>query len=495
MVQNNHCKTIGFPLYLAIWNREQKQTTPDLHLKIAHWLERCWTHGNKRVLMNVFRGAGKSTLAALFAAWVVSQAAECRILVLSAEWSLSRKMVKNTRAIITNHPLMTHLKPDRPESWASDYFTVLRDKELRDPTMLGRGITSNITGTRADLIICDDVEVPNTCSTAEAREALRERLRELEFILTPGGTILYLGTPHTYYSIYAEKARDEIGEEQAFLNGYTRLKIPIVNDKGESAWPERFTLEDIELQKHESGPHVFASQMMLEPTNILNGRLNPKLLQKYDAELVYYEAQNQIQLKLGDKKIISASAWWDPAFGSAGGDASVVAIVFTDEDGDYWLHHMAYIRTQQTGEDEATQQCKIICDLARKYYLPSVAVETNGIGKFLPSVLRRELAAARLSCAVIEKSSSRAKDERILETLDAVMAAQALYVHKDVYDTPLLNEMQEWRPGKAGGKDDGLDALAGALSLEPVRIKRHYPNKFIKSWRSDTHTANTEFEI
>ena len=55
---------------------------------------------------------------------------------------------------------------------------------------------------RADLIICDDVEVPNTSNTQQKREMLRERLRELDFILSPNGTMIYIGTPHTMDTIY-----------------------------------------------------------------------------------------------------------------------------------------------------------------------------------------------------------------------------------------------------------------------------------------------------
>ncbi|MBN1324809.1 MAG: hypothetical protein JW974_01155 [Alphaproteobacteria bacterium] len=54
----------------------------------------------------------------------------------------------------------------------------------------------------ADLIICDDVEVPNTSNTSRKREMLRERLRELDFILSPGGAMIYIGTPHTTETIY-----------------------------------------------------------------------------------------------------------------------------------------------------------------------------------------------------------------------------------------------------------------------------------------------------
>ena len=454
------------------------------------------TGRQKNLAMMLFRGAGKSTLAGVFAAWALLVDPDLRILVLSADASLAQKMVRNTKRLIEKHPLTTHLKPKIIDQWASDRFTVERSKELRDPSFLAKGITSNITGTRADLIICDDVEVPNTCSTPERRTNLRERLAETEFILTPGGVQLYLGTPHTWFSIYADEPRAEIGEETCFLDGFEKLKIPVLDENGQSVWPEKFSKENLIEQKLKSGPNTFASQMMLEPVNIAEGRLNPSLMKPYEAELEYSEALLQTQLKLNGKKIVSASAWWDPSFGKANGDRSVLAIVYTDEDGDYWLHHLAYIQVEASSdEDEATQQCKIIAGLAKRFYLPSIAVETNGIGKFLPSILRRELANEKIPCAVIEQVSKRAKDIRILEAFDVVLAAQALHVNKTVYGTPFITEMQEWRPGSSRGHDDGLDAVAGALSLEPVRIKRSYPSKFIKNWRADTHTAQTNFKI
>lgn len=58
---------------------------------------------------------------------------------------------------------------------------------------------------------------------------------------------------------------------------------------------------------------------------------------------------------------------------------------------------------------------------------------------------------------------------RIVDAFDAVLAAERLYVHRDVLRTPLLTEMREWRPG-GGGRDDGIDAVAGCLASEPVRL-------------------------
>lgn len=468
-----------------------------MHFRIAIWLQKCWELGETRLLLQAFRASGKSTLIGLFSAWLLWRDPDLRVLVLSAESSLSEKMTRTIRKIIERHPLTKKLRPNNPDQWASDSFTINRNRISRDPSVLARGIHANITGTRADVIICDDVEVPNTSDTAEKRISLRERLAENQFILTPGGRQIYIGTPHSYYSIYAETPRPEIGEDEVFLKDYKRLSVPLLTEAGESAWPERYDGTEIEKMRRSAGPAKFASQMMLMPTNITDSRLDITLLQKYDDELDYREVQRNMVLSIAGRKLVSASAWWDPSFGRESGDASVLAVVYTDEEGDQWLHRVEYITvTAGDGEDEATLQCLRVAAVVRQLFLPSITIETNGLGKFLPAILRRELSNARLNCSVIEKVSTVSKATRILEAFDAVMAARALHVHAGIYKTRFITEMQEWRPSNKGGYDDGIDAAAGALSLEPIRLKRHYaPGGKLWSGSGSGHAAVTDFDV
>lgn len=491
-------KNINFKLFIALWNKIQNQTTPQIHFQMADWLESSWTQEQTRLLLQAFRSSGKSTITGLYAAWRLFQHPDLRILVLAAETTLARKMVRNVKRIIERHPCTAHLKPDKLDQWGNERFTVNRSKELRDPSMLAYGISSNMTGSRADIIICDDVEVPNTCDTAGKRETLRDRLSENDFVLVPGGTMLYVGTPHSWYTIYTDTPRQEIGEDDIFLNGYNRLTIPLLNEKNECVWPERYTKSDIKRMRKAAGPNKFASQMLLKPVNIADGHLDPAALQFYSDDLIMSDELKG--LYLNGKRLVSSSAWWDPAFGRQGGDRSVLAVIFTDEKGEYYLHHLAYITVPQNSpEDEATNQCKQIINIARRLYLPSITLEINGLGRFLPNILRRELNSARVPCAVRETSSTKPKDLRILESFDAVMAARALHVHSDIQKTPFITEMQEWRPGKNNTHDDGLDAVAGALSLEPIRIKRgtvtNKPGHSHWSNSSQTHTAKTDFKI
>ena len=466
---------IGFAEFVWIWNKTQDQTTPRLHLQIARWLAARWQAGERELLLLAFRSSGKSTLVGLFCAWLLSQNPDLRILVLAGDFALAKKMVRNVKRVIERHPLTGNLKPAHTDHWASDQFTVKRRAELRDPSMLAKGIGANITGLRADVVICDDVEVPNTCDTAPKRADLRARLRELEYVVVPGGLQVFVGTPHTYYSIYANEPRPEIGETQATLAGFGRLEVPLLDAQGRCRWPERFTPERVEAIRRRTGPAKFDSQMMLRPRSIVEGRLDPERLRLYDADLLYTEGNHETRLTLADRRLVSASCWWDPSYGSPSkGDASVVAVVFTDDQGGYWLHGLRYLQHDPSladAVDEATQLCRQVAAFARDLYVPAVSLETNGLGRFLPGLLRQELRALNVACAVIERSSCKAKDLRIVDAFDAVLAAGRLAAHRSVWTTPFIEEMREWQPG-GRGRDDGLDAVAGCLLSEPVRLPR-----------------------
>ncbi len=497
--------------FVEVWNKDQGLTTPDLHERILDWLSSNWRGEERELLLMAFRNSGKSTLVGLFCAWLLKCNPNLRIIVLAADLALARKMVRNVKRIIERHPLCQGMKPKRVDQWASDQFTVNREAELRDPSMLARGIGANVTGSRADVVICDDVEVPNTCNTAPKRADLRGRLDEIDYVLVPGGLQLYVGTPHTFYSIYSDNAEVEGGgdgdgdEPRPYLDGFARLELALTDEHGASRWPERFPAKKIEAIKKRTGPNKFASQMMLRPVSLSEGRLDPDRLRLYDGELDYREGNDEATLMLGDRRLVSSSCWWDPSYGSPEkGDASVIAAVFTDDRGDYWLHRVQYLEHDPGLVDEqaeAVQLCRKVAAFLDACHLPSVTIENNGIGKFLAGLLRHELRHAGTDAAVVEKASSQAKDRRIVEAFDAVLAAGRLHAHRSVWATPFIGEMREWRPaGK--GRDDGLDAVSGCLLSEPVRLpRRPSPSrrdlKARGNWRGNANVfkAKTGFEV
>ena len=469
-------RTPSLEEFIWIWNHSQNMSFPHHHKAMAAWLEKVFSSDDKKALLLAFRNSGKSTLIGLFCAYILTIKSGIRILIVAADFELAKKMVRNIKRIIERHPLTEHLRPKVKDQWASDRFTVARESELRDPSVLAKGLGANITGSRADIIICDDVEVPKTCSTEAKRRDLRAKLSELDFVLTPGGMILYIGTPHTFYTIYQTTPT---AENPAFLEGYKTLRIPIEDKNGNSAWKERFPKDKIESLKLRSGPNKFMSQMMLRPINFTKGRLDVDRLQIYDDELFYKESNRTSSLFIGTKKMLSVSAWWDPAWGKKQGlDSSVIACVFTGADGLYHLHKVKYLDTSDD-DNQATRQALEVIAFIKENYLPAIHVESNGIGKFLPSILRQELINQGVRCGVIESISHKNKAERIIEAFDAPLANRALLVHKSVYDTPFIAEMRDWTP-LGSGHDDGLDAVAGCLLSEPIRMTNTIPTTSLK---------------
>ncbi len=194
--------------FLDEWNAILNFETPRHHKEIMKFLVSVLCAEPHRGLLMSFRHSGKSTVVGIFAACLLCLHPETRILILSAESSLSARMVSHIKHILENHPRCKDLIPDVKKEWALGRITVNRPIGIREPSVICQGVYGNITGMRADLIICDDVEVPNTCNTAQKRENLRERLRELDFILSPSGTMIYIGTPHTLDTIYRTKDAD-----------------------------------------------------------------------------------------------------------------------------------------------------------------------------------------------------------------------------------------------------------------------------------------------
>lgn len=478
--------TTGFVPFVHAWNAMQGRSTPPLHTRVARWLEGAQTGKDRRHLLMLFRDAGKSTLVGLYCAWLLSRDPNLRLLVLSAESGLATKMTRNVRRVIEQHPTTRHLLPRRKEEWASDQLTVRRARTQRDPSLLARGIGGNITGSRADMVICDDVEVPNNVSTARKRDELRERLREVGFVLVPGGTELFIGTPHSRSSIYAAGDARSAGDAPPFLGDHRRILLPVVDEAGHSLWPEHFGIGEIDALRRDAGPARFRSQMLVVPTALADMRLDPERLVRYEEQLTLHDTGSEPILTIGGRRMVGTSCWWDPALARPRrGDASVVAAVFTDDAGGYWLHGIRYLDGEPDGgrDDLAGHLCRQVVKFLAEFQQPSITIETNGLGRFLPALLRRALAEAKLGVAVKEHVNTMRKAWRILDALDPLLAARALHAHASIWETPLIGEMRAWLPGANTG-DDGLDALSGCIMTPPVRLGSVSMARIRSGWRS-----------
>lgn len=190
---------VGFAAFYLIYAETLNWVVPDFHLDVCDFLE---DYGSLGLLM-MPRGHGKSTILDIYNAWKLYSNPNHLILHQGATDPDAYKVSRGTEQVLERHPLcqIYGFKKARGETqkwWCSG------STDVRHGSIHARGILSNVTGSRANEIQNDDVEVPGNIGTPEAREKLRYRLGEQTFILIPGGQELYVGTPHTHDSLYSE---------------------------------------------------------------------------------------------------------------------------------------------------------------------------------------------------------------------------------------------------------------------------------------------------
>jgi hypothetical protein len=142
-----------------------------------------------------------------------------------------------------------------------------------------------------------------------------------------------------------------------------------------------------------------------------------------------------------------------------------VAYVLAGLDGSRYLHDIEYIEAGDAARS-AEIQCGRIAGFVARHGIRAIRVEDNGIGKFLPEILRSHTGAS-----VIAERSRISKEKRIFDSFEVASSAGLLFVHERVKSTRWMYEFMEWTPS-GGSPDDGLDAAAGAMSAPPVKFPR-----------------------
>lgn len=173
------------------------------------------------------RGQAKSTIARGAAVFELIHNPKSRVLIITGETSLAKKISKSIIDSIYAFPELRCLWPDiaagdRSSVQGFDVHHSLRGTDP-NPSIAARSIFSGIQGMRADLIIADDIEMMNNSNTSGKREELLQRFRDLASINK--GRILALGTHQTSESIY--NSFPDMGFKQRFWSG----RVPTVEQR------------------------------------------------------------------------------------------------------------------------------------------------------------------------------------------------------------------------------------------------------------------------
>ena len=184
---------------VVVWRHLQLPDPTPVQLDIAEYMQ----SGPSRRIVEAFRGVGKSWMAAAYTLWLLRNDPQKKIMVVSASKVRADDFAQFCLRLIREMPLLQCLEPDRDDQRsASNRFDVRPAIPDQSPSVKSVGVFGQLTGSRADLILADDTEVPNTSWTVSMREKLISCVGEFNAILKPGGEIMMLGTPQTEESIY-----------------------------------------------------------------------------------------------------------------------------------------------------------------------------------------------------------------------------------------------------------------------------------------------------
>jgi hypothetical protein len=478
---------VSFEDFLAMWAvKENWDHIPDFHLDIVDFLQNDDKWENNTAVIQMFRNAAKSTIIGVYVVWKLVSNPKLIFVVQSSNNETARKMVSDVQKIITHHPLAKHLS-GKKNVWTANGLRVVGATAGRSLSLSAKGIFTSVTGSRADIIIYDDIEVPQNSESADLRDRLRSRVSESAHLLNPNGKRIFVGTPHSFECIYSEIKERGTGVFEVPM--LTEINGEWPNMVGKCAWPQRFTDEDIAFKQRECRSRAeFMSQYQLVPMSSEESHLDPDRLVKYNDEVIRHEANRSELVKLGDKLVTHYRSFWDPSLSKTAGDDSVLTIVALTGDGHIYIHRQFAVI------GDADQQCKAVRDHLVLYNVPSVVVETNGLGGFLDSNLRKYTRGLKIS--VVGQHTSKSKSDSISEAFSVPLGLSIVHVHEQVLTGKLVSQLRDFNPNRSKGKDDFVDSAAKAIQLLPVTVGRGVTNKAdnFKPFRREVSSTQIEVE-
>ena len=455
-----------FKLFLqALWGELDLPSPTRAQYAIADYLQ----HGPKRLQIQAFRGVGKSWITGAFVLWTLFNDPERKIMIISASKERADNMSIFLQKLIIETPWLNFLRPKSDDSrWSRISFDV-NCSPHQAPSVKSVGITGQLTGSRADLMILDDVEVPGNSMTELMREKLLQLCTEAESILTPksDSRIMYLGTPQTTFTIYrklAERSYRPLVWPARYPRGksitqYEGLLAPDLQediDNGAEEWAptdSRFTNDDLIEREASMGRSNYMLQFQLDtslsdaekfplkmadlivtsvnpttaPQNIVwcsdpNNVIKDAPTVGLPGDYFYTPMQMQGDWSEYDETICSV----DP---SGRGTDETAACYLSQKNGIIYLHE---VRAYRDGYSDNT-----LLDILRgckKFGVTSLVIETNFGDGIVSELFKKHLIQTKQNIHIEEVRANVRKEDRIIDALEPVLNQHRLIVDRGVID-------------------------------------------------------------
>ena len=499
-------------LYLCWKHLNLPDPTP-IQYDIADYLQA----KDKRLVIQAFRGVGKSWITSAYVCHQLLLNPNRNILVVSASKTRADDFSTFTQRLIGEMPILQHLIPRDDQRHSKISFDVAPARASHAPSVKSMGVTGQLTGSRADLIIADDVESANNSQTQLMRDRLSETVKEFDAIIKPEvGRIIFLGTPQTEMSLY--NSLEERGYKTRVWPalyptttqtvGYGEKLAKIVSNKkdleGKPTDPDRFNEVDLMERLSSYGRSGFNLQFMLDTTLSDANRYPLKLndLIVVSGCSSWKEAPAKIQWASGQDQITAISS--DTPNVGLKGDY-FTSYLYMSEEFAPWEGTVMSIDPSGRGEDRtgyavmkmlhgilyltaigaleggySEDTLEQLAHIARKQDVNYVVIESN-FGDGMATQLLKPVMSKIHPCEIEEVRHSIQKEKRIIDTLEPVMNTHRLVVDHDIIkkdfelppDHQLFRQMTRITRDKGALRhDDQIDALSIAANYWVERMDR-----------------------
>lgn len=469
--------------------------------------------GPRRMVIQAFRGVGKSYITCAYVVHQLLLDPDKKFMVVSASKSRADDFSTFSQQIITQLPICQHLIAKDTQRWSKIAFDVGPAMASGSPSVKSVGISGQLTGSRADIIIADDVEVPNNSATQMMREKLGESVKEFDAVLKPDGRVIYLGTPQCEMSLYEElrgrgyqlRIWPARYPSEALRAKYSDRLAPLVSEAldddeallGTPTDSLRFDDEDLTERELSYGRSGFALQFMLD-TSLSDGDKYP--LKVSDLIVMGVDNDKAPEKVVWGKSVpiqdlpnlaLSGDRFYGPV--ETLGDwldytGSVLAIDPSGRGQDETAYAVVKMQNGILYVKDAgglkggygPETLQALAYIAKQYNVNYTIIESNfGDGMF--TELLKPVFNRVHPCSMEEVRHSKQKELRIIDTLEPVMNQHRLVIDPKVLEKD-WKSVQHYPPEKASrytlihqmtriskdrgalGHDDRLDALAIAVA-------------------------------
>lgn len=466
----------------------------DVHKEIFKWMEEYSLYGlgtkscsNKLIMLP--RAHLKSHMVATWAAWIITRHPEVTILYVSATAELAETQLFAIQNILGSSiyqryfPEYVNPQEGKRERWSMRKFSIdhpkRRQEGVRDATVSTAGLTTNTTGWHADIIIADDLVVPENAYTEEGRESVIKKSSQFTSIRNAGGFTMACGTryhPSDIYNTWDKQQYDVYNEdgEVIYKQPVWEIKRYAVETDGVFIWPRTarsdgkffgFDAQQLARIRAEYEDRVqFYAQYYNDPNDPGSNRIDRSKFQYYDKKFL----KQQSGYWYYKNKRLNVYAAIDFAFSlRKASDDTAIVVVGIDQEGFYYILDIDVFKT-----DRIQEYFDRIAHLHAKWEFKKLRAEVTVAQTVIVRDLKDKMREQGLNLSVDEYRPVRkegTKEERIASVLEHRYDNMSIWHYKGGYTDMLEEQLVLARPAH----DDIKDALASAIEIcvKPARSK------------------------